>query len=440
MSRSSARRTFLKGVGLGAFALPFLKAGQGLAGPFPKRLLIFHTNNGTVMNSFWPARGIDQLPPILTPLAPHKSKLLVMRGVTKAAALKQPVARDHNPDNLSGLTAMPPIPTGTDFDVGGISIDQHIANTLGKMTKFPSLQLGVGIKGGNAIIAARGPRQPLPAQQFPGKVFDSIFKEVTIDPGKWQAMKRERLSMIDVSLSDVNDLRCTLGAEERPKFDAHVESLHQLQRSLNTTVPATCRAPTLGASGSEDKILVQQMDIAVAALACDLTRVVTLQFGGGASHFTYDFLGIGKSHHGISHGSEGVTATPQQRNQWLVQIETFHAQQFKYLLDKLNGIPEGSGTMLDNSLVIWNHEQQSGDNHSRRDMPYVLAGGLGVFKMGRALDIGGRDSDGGKQGVGRDSGKPHNGLLIAIANAMGVPTDAFGDRDFSQGPMAGLTG
>jgi len=119
-----------------------------------------------------------------------------------------------------------------------------------------------------------------------------------------------------------------------------------------------------------------------------------------------------------------VTASEEQRREWLIQIETWYAMKFAELLTLLDAIPEGNGTMLDHSLVIWAHEQQNGYSHNRGDHPYVMAGGLhGTVETGRRADCG---------------GVPHNALLISLANLMDVPTDQFGDEGLSNGGLPEL--
>jgi len=135
------------------------------------------------------------------------------------------------------------------------------------------------------------------------------------------------------------------------------------------------------------------------------------------------WVGVDFTHHGVSHGSEGVTADENTRRGWLISIENWYAQQFKYLLDKLDAVPEGDGTMLDNTACVWIHEQSNGGNHNRNDMPFVLAGSCGgYFATGHCLDL---------------QGRPHNDLLVTLARAMGVELDRFGDDNYT-GPISEL--
>jgi hypothetical protein len=152
--------------------------------------------------------------------------------------------------------------------------------------------------------------------------------------------------------------------------------------------------------------------------------VALLQWSGGGSAVVHSWADAPGSHHGISHGSEGVTASPEQRKQWLINIETWYASRFYDLCKGLDDIPDGNGTLLDSTAVLWIHEQSDGGSHLRKDMPYVLAGGCGgYFRTGRCVQF---------------NGTPHNNLLLTLADAMGVPTPTFGDPEFSTGPLAEL--
>ncbi len=419
--RYSPRREFLQGLGLGAFALPFLRTLEGHAQTTPKRLIVVASPNGTVMDDFFP-KGTNVYGRILTPLAPLKDKITVLRGLDMLSAYKAPIPGDHQPDYRNMLTGVQASGDGTRFRAEGISIDQHIANGIATRTKFASLQLGVVNHG--YPISHRGPDRPMVPNLNPYTTFTTLFAGVTAAPAELERLRRENKSVIDALTAETRALRCALGTEERPKFDSHLESLRELERSLDHPIGAGCKAPQMGAAVALTdyrQMLKLQMDIIVAAVACDLSRVFTLMMGNGYTAFTWVGAGISYTHHGISHGSEGVTASIAQRNEWLTQIETWIASQFHYLLTKLDAIAEPGGTALDNSAVLWAHEQSDGRFHLRKDMPYVLAGGM--FRGNRAINF---------------AGAPHSGLLISLANAMGVPTAEFGDRDFSKGPLAGL--
>lgn len=432
------RRSFFTGVAAALAATPLFplrsEAGGAGADAFPKRLILFFTPNGTVMNEWWPTADL-QLGSILAPLDQFKQRMIVMRGVDMESAYVEPRPKDHWPDFMNHLTARQGIINADETSkIGGISIDQHIAAGLGGVTPYPSLHLGVRCTKSQARVSALGPNQPIAPQNNPAAAFDSLFSDLDLDPLGLQKLRAERRSVLDTVLDEVSAIEAQTSGADREKLQAHLAALQDLEGIIEGGGgSAACAAPMLdpvneGSDGDVPDIATQQFRIAQMALACDLTRVMTLQVSESGSRLTHPWLAINQSHHGIGHGSEGVTAGEAQRTEWLLEIETWYAQRFRDLLVLLDSIDEGGPghSMLDHSLVVWAHEQQSGASHNRRDMPYVMVGGLhGTVETGRRVDAG---------------GVPHNGLLIALANLMDVPTAQFGDPAFSNGALPELWG
>jgi hypothetical protein len=170
------------------------------------------------------------------------------------------------------------------------------------------------------------------------------------------------------------------------------------------------------ASGNAEfpKIGKNMMDMIVRAAACDLSRVIALQWSSSGSQIVHGWVdpAITFGHHDVAHG----------RPAWRKPIETWYAKQFFYLCSQLDGVRDADGrTLLDNSAVIWLREQGDGAAHLNRNMPYVIAGGCqGFFKRGQAVAL---------------DGEAHNNLLITWAHAMGVRLTTFGDPEFSRGPV-----
>jgi hypothetical protein len=383
--------------------------------------------NGTVMDEFWPGAGFT-LGSILQPLEALKDKLIVMRGVDKAAAQISPVPKDHWPDWVSLLTGRQGIiRSDQTCDIGGISIDQHIAAELAPPTRFPSIHLGARANQGTHHWSARAAYEPITPQNDPAVAFDTVFEEVTLDPFGLAQLRARRQSVLDTVSDELRSLECEFTGGYREKFQRHLDAVQGLEQSLAASASDNCVVPTVdpvdaGSDAAYPAIIEQQMKIMTHALACDLTRVGTLMLGGQRINHTW--IGIEGSHHGIAHGSEGVTADPDTRHEWLIAIDRWYAEQVRDFLVMLDAVPEGDGTLLDNTVVVWLHEQTSGSSHQRTDMPVVLAGGLdGTLETGRTIDAG---------------GVPHNGLLISLAEAMGVPTAQFGDPSLSNGPLDAL--
>lgn len=435
------RRHFLQGVSTlaGALALPCLtRQSMADTNNFPKRLIVFATPNGTVWNELWPTAGQNLLGSpsnggggpnfafkrILTPLTPIKPKVTLLRGLDVKSAALQPVPPNHDPDNANMLTGWQGSPSAP----GGISLDQYVANAVGKATKFDSLQFGV--QSGADHISARGAGQAVVGEDDPAQAFSRIFADFQQDPVALAKAKALKQSILDGVTAELTDIRCKLGSVEAAKFDANLTSIREIEKQLTTTVGA-CTVPTLGATGDVQDpanfpaVGKLQMDLLAAAISCDLTRVATLQWSSQASGIVHTWAGVptGAGHHSIAHREVPGADEPTSED-WLTKIEIWYAQQFLYLCQKLDAIAEGNGTMLDNSIIMWTHEQSLGELHQRTDMPYVIAGSAGgAITPGQAIDFG---------------GQPHSRLLSTIATAVGVPTQSFGDPQFPSSPLSEL--
>ena len=205
----------------------------------------------------------------------------------------------------------------------------------------------------------------------PFAAFQRIFGDLSA--GDTQAIIRQRAqrkSVLDLVRAELADLRCDLGTEERPKFDLHVDAVREIEKGLDARGAGEfCAAPSIGASfdvrnrANLPQITKAQLDNAVAAFACDLTRVITLQFetAGNADH---TWVGT-RGPHDIAHGN--FPLSPAEQHDWGATIDTWYASQFAYIVGKLDSIPEGAGTMLDNTLCVWTHEQSNASAHQRTD-------------------------------------------------------------------------
>jgi hypothetical protein len=165
-----------------------------------------------------------------------------------------------------------------------------------------------------------------------------------------------------------------------------------------------------------------QLDLLVMALACDMTRAASIQWTTVQTGKIFSWLGQSTPHHTLSHSGESDTSSQAQ----LTAIGKWHSQQLAYMLGKMQAIPEGDGTLLDNVVILWCTDIARGNTHERRDMPYVLAGGAGgYFKTGRYLKY---------------DGDPHSNLLVSVCNAMGLPDTTFGNPAYCSGALPRLTG
>lgn len=454
----SSRRRFLAGIGAGAAALPFIPLFDAHAvssGP-PKRIVFFFSGNGTIHESWTPKMASGQLvlSPILSPLEKHKSKLIVVDGLNHTVILEKGDRNGHSAGMntaLVGRKAKSIDPKNPLMSLGvGISLDQHLAQRIGKETKLASIECGIQVQPysvDNVALSYTGPMQPVPAENSPYRVFDRLFRgfgERTATPSVEDAESlADRKAVLDAVSKNLESVRAHLTQSDRVKMDAHIQAVRGIERSL-TTGPGegaanVCAKPDLGKQidiWRNDNIPALgrlQMDLLVMALACDLTRIGTIQFGrAGASH-RFNWLGKefatdphlpsfdqAKGFHALAHKEE----EPESRAK-LVKIHTWYAEQLAYLLDKLAAIREGDGTLLDNTIVVWFNELGTG-SHSHERTPWVIAGNAdGVFKTGQLVSF---------------PGEPHNRLLLTLCNAMGVPDKTFGDPDFcNAGPLTGIT-
>lgn len=457
------RRRLLQALGLGAGALPLMPIlnATGAEPSFPKRLLLIFEPDGapakdyeTVFN--WQPQGSETdftLSEIHKPLEAIKSKLVVPWGLKLSAG----GAGENHAFGMAGLwtgSSLQEPSAGANFDGGngrrtgwgsGPSIDQVVAKAFGPgapyqraaddaspETLFRSVQLGVECQDPTSLnrMIYAGKDQPLHPEVNPKSAFDRLFKGVQpqAGPGMDEAaaaaaaakeVARQK-AVVDLVAGDLTRLRQRIGAEDFEKVDRHLEALAALERRIGQPGGGgggglSCQVPTAPAGGGFDAKLQQMSDIAVAALACDVTRVMSIQWSYAFSHVKHSWIGLG-DHHGYSH--DGT-----DRRKELTAIDNWYAKQALYLLQQLDSVKEGNGTLLDNTLVVIGRELGS-TAHRMERAPFILAGGAaGAMKPGRWLDV---------------DGQPHAKLLVSIARMMGQDITSFGDRDKSSGPLTGL--
>ncbi|MGK3982193.1 DUF1552 domain-containing protein [Sorangium sp. So ce136] len=437
------RRTFLRGAGGLAVALPFLDAMSGSASAveFPKRFVVFFTGLGTVKEAWLPT-GTEtafELGEILAPLSPYRDKLLVIEGVDMESAYNGP--GDPHQQGIGQALTGTELQEGTLFPYacdpaalvgwgGGISVDQLLAASLGQRTKLSSLELGVQVQYANVSsrISYLGPGQPVPPEDDPRAVFDRLFNDLSADPADLERRRALRRRVLGSVMEDYGSLSRQLGGEDRQKLEHHLEAVSEIEKRLDAPglLGGACAVPELGerldvyANDNFPAIGRLQMDLLAMALACDLTRIASIQWSATQAGKVFTWLGQSDTHHALSHSSPGHQAKQQQ----LVDIGRWQAEQLAYLLGKLDAVPEGAGTLLDNTIVLWCTDISAGQSHSRRDMPYVIAGRAGgALRTGRFLSY---------------AGDPHNNLLVALCNAMGVDVSTFGNPAYCTGPLPGL--
>jgi len=420
------RRTFLKGASFGAasLALPILPTlGHTQAGSFPKRLVIFMSGNGTIASNWVPQSQngvITQLSTILSPLERHLDDIIAFEGLDLLAGLRQYQAGSGFHAHERGLGG---ILTGTGLSTGpmeagsgyatGISIDQYIANAMAGQTGLHSLQVGIiSRRASNGwynrdTMTYAGPGQPLFHESDGGRLFSQIFGDSPSEAAAYDRIQKRRQSVLDFLKDDLSHVERRISAEDRQRLEQHHTAFRDLEQQLQEPLK-TCGedgAPTISNWTNEsqmDAISAFQIRQTVQALACDRTRVATIQFGKGLGALSLRCIGLDDGWHYLSHEGD----TNGDARQKLTDMNRYIATRFALLLDEMKAVPEGDGTMLDNSVVLWVNELGKGNNHDFHDIPVVIAGNLqGFFNTGgRHVSVGLR---------------AHNDLLMTIAHGFG---------------------
>jgi hypothetical protein len=432
-----SRRTVLRGVGT-VVALPVLESllppvraaeAEKQAISAPRRMAFIYVPNGVHMQDWTPAReGTDyELPSILAPLADHKNDLLVMSGLTcDKGRPNGDGAGDHARASAAFLTGAQARKTaGANFRAG-VSADQIAAQKLGDKTRLSSLELGIErFRGtGNCdsgyscvyehTLAWRDATTPLPTEVNPKLVFERLFSDRPNDPDRLRK-SRLRASVLDAVLADAHSLENQLGGTDRQKLDQYLSSVRDLEERIlraeklpPVELPAGTQKPEeLPADLTEHFRLV--CDLIVLAFQTDVTRVATFMFGREGSEQKYTMVGVNEGHHSITHhqGKEDLISK-------IKAINTYHIQQFAYLIGKLKSIPEGSGTLLDHCMVAYGSAIADGNAHAHGDLPVLFAGrGGGTIKTGRHVRY--------------ERETPINNLWLAMLERFGCPTLRLGD-------------
>lgn len=437
-----SRRALLSGLGVSTPLSPFLPLleAQGQEAQ-PLRLILWFTPHGTVYDNWKPSGGETDftLGPILKPLEPYRAKLNVLDGLRIQA---DGVGAPHTKGPPLLWTASPLNDdmtfTRADGSGGmyygwnsGPSLDQVIIDELGPNTPYESLEFGVrsgGSHPGSRMIYT-GPEAPLAPETNPWAAFKRLIGDIGKTGDQLEQLRTERRSVLDVLDGELASLQGKLGSADQKKIDAHLAAVREIEMRLQNSNIA-CQGPVLGtevdANQSSNTPVVMDAMIALMAssLSCGLSNFASMQYRVGENDggYLYDWLGISDlEHHLMTHEADtNLTAKAE-----LTKIYTWYAEMFGKFLGKLDAVPEGSGTMLDNSLVVWGSELGKGNSHSFEKMPFVVAGGAaGKLKTGRYLQF---------------DGVEHNRLLVSLAQLMGVADmQKFGATDTKTGNLTGF--
>jgi hypothetical protein len=407
-------------------------AAKAVAGP--RRVAWMYVPNGIHMPNWTPTTvGANfELTPTLMPLAAFKDRMMVLTGlICDKANANGDGPGDHARAMSAYLTASQPRKTeGANIKVG-MSADQAVAERIGHLTKFPSLEMGIeeGKQVGRCDsgyscayshnISWKSETTPLVKDCNPQSVFDRLFGNGDPRESAEARAKREaqRKSVLDYILADANTLDGQLGTSDKRKVDEYMTSIREIELRLSrtaldtpTTLPAGAVRPPAGVPRLYPDHAKLMLDMMVLAFQGDLTRVATFPFASEGSDQTYPWADAPVPHHGTSHhmGDPAKQAL-------LAKINTFHIQHFAYLLQKLDAIQEGNGSILDNSLIAYGSGNSDGQRHNHDNLPVLLMGkGGGSVATGRHVKF---DSD----------DVPISNLWLAMMERAGAPHDKFGD-------------
>jgi hypothetical protein len=436
-----SRRTMLRGAAA-SVSLPLLevmgaaapRTGAEVSGP-PRRLVCLFQPNG-VYPPAWDVKGTGanyEFSPILEPLARLRNDITIISNLGTPA-------KGHVAATSAVLTGTPlQVQANDDALIPrmGVSIDQFVARKLGQETRLPSLELGTEPprSGGEnnlpisfaSTVSWSGPATKVDPEINPRAVFDRLF-------GSGQNAREraaQNKSLVDRILEDSRRMMRQVSAADKRKLDEYLTSVHDVEKRIDATLSPKQRAaggwtpkskpalvaPEDGVPATRDIHLRIMMDLLVAALQTDSTRVTTLMMAHGFSRQNFSFLeGVKGDHHSISHHKEQADLTVPY-----TIVSRWYVSQYAYLLEKMKSIDEGGSSLLDNSMVLYACELRDGNGHITRNLPIVLAGRAGGLRPGNHLKL--------------PANTPLANLHLTLAQRMGIETDRF---NTSAGPITEL--
>jgi hypothetical protein len=420
------RRMFLRGAGV-TMALPWLESVPSWgaeASPTPRRFAALFMGCGVNPTQWW-AKGEGaamELGRCLAPLEPHKAKINIIQGLFNKRATGVGIHPGQTGNILSGAA----LRKGAELK-GGVSVDQLLARHLGDRTVQPSVVLGceqpiTGYHETNfsmaysSHISWQSPTSPVPMEVYPSLAFDSLFDN--------RGGLRNR-SILDRVQDEAKGLRRRVGAGDRAKLEEYLTSVRDVESRAVAMRAAKEQADAKAQGGSRPVALMPRPDNGLPEdirehmrLMCDLialafqtdrTRLATLLLCRDISGLFYPFLDVTAGHHSASHDDRSASYE---------RITQFYVGQLAYLAARLDAMPEGDGTVLDHSCLLFVNSLFSGSSHDASKVPLVLAGGLGgTIATGRVLDYTGKDDDDRKL----------CSLYLSLMDRMGVAQEEFGD-------------
>jgi hypothetical protein len=443
--RHLQRRTFLKGMGA-MIALPALDAmtpALAAARPAraagPVRLAFTYVPNGVTMADWTPAASgtAFDFPRILKPLEAFREDTLVLTGLThKNGYALGDGPGDHARAAASYLTGVHPRKTaGADIQ-NGVSVDQIAARHLADTTRFASIELGCDDSRtvGNCdsgyscaytnSLAWRSPTTPMPPETNPRLVFERLFGDIdTSLPPETRARRLlHRRSILDLVTARTSELMTDLGTSDRRKLDEYLSSIREIEKRIEraekdlTGLVPSIDKPT-GVPVQYADYVNLMFDLQLVAFQTDSTRVVTMMMGREGSMRTYPEIGVADPHHPLTHH--------RNNPEWIekvTQVNTMHMELFAGFVKKMKATPDGDGTLLDRTMIVYGSGLSDGNKHTHDDLPVVIVGRGGDLRLGRHI-VYPKDT-------------PMTNLYLTVLDRMGVRAEQIGD---STGAIEHLT-
>ena len=434
-NKTLARRTFLRGMGA-TVALPVLESMLPALGSVaraqeltPTRFTGIFVPHGAAPG-YWVPQGTErnfEYPFIWKPLERFRKHVVLTSGLWSQSSENPPgvTGADHFVAAAYLCGVKPKKTTGADIQAG-TTIDQVIAQHIGQETLLPSLQLAVEDPGANASNCGEGyscvytnpiswqtPHRPLPMQVNPQVVFERLFGDGGT-PEERMARREQQTSILDSVTESLGRLERQVGHADRVRVEQYLSDVREIERRLQIAAQASSDTPSIempyGVPESFDEHIKLQYDLLAIAFQGDMSRVSTLLYARDLTGRVYPESGTDISFHGGSHHAEDPGRIAQY-----ARLNQYHVQTLAYFIEKLQSIPEGDGTLLDHTLVLYGSNMGNSNQHLHYDVPHVLVGGAsGQLKGDRYLAFPSRTV-------------PTGNLLLSILDMYAIHEEQFGD-------------
>ena len=423
------RRTFIRGIGA-TLALPLLDAMvpamSAQAKGAPRFAAIYCGNGANMFDWTPPTEGVGfTFSPILKPIEAFRSRTLVVSGLDNFPATDQGDSGGQHPRAAPAfMSSVHPKQTeGADVQAG-TTIDQMIAQHIGRDTKLPSIELSVDR---NDVVGAcdhgyacaymnsmswANPTTPLPAETNPRFVFERLFGSGDTAEERLARSEEDR-SILDGVTREIAKLRSRLGGQDRVKLSEYFDAVRSVEQriarseSYNSDFAIPDRP--VGVPDTFKEYAEIMFDLQVLAFQADITRVSSFMMARENVNRSYNEIGLPEAHHSMSHHGNNP-----DKMQVFTKLNTYHVQSLAYFLNKLKAIPDGDGTLLDHAIVLYGSGMSDGNTHNNFNVPVITVGGQNMSVKG-------------DRHVKYPKGTPLANLMLGVMDRYGVQADKFGD-------------